>query len=94
MCHQLVAIVRQGTEFAVRRRVAELSTPELVAAVEAEPVSRAMAPELAPVLTHLDRLRFAGPGPAATDVTHSVAGARRVLRAAEQATHAQERRAS
>jgi hypothetical protein len=94
MCDQVVAIVRQGTQFAVRRRLADLSTPELVAALEAEPASRAVAPQLAPVLTHLDRLRFASHRPAGSEVTHSVAGARRVLRAAEDATRAEARRAS
>jgi hypothetical protein len=94
MCHQIVSIIRQGTQFAVGRRLEDLSTPEIVAAVDAEPAGRAVAPELGPVLAGLDRLRFASAKPGGPDIAQSVAGARRVLRAAETATHARERRAS
>lgn len=93
-CATVVTVLREGSQFAAAGRFPDLSTTEFVAAVAGTGPGREIAPELAPVLTELDTLRFAGPAVAAADVTRTVDRARRVLTMAEAATRAEERRAS
>lgn len=93
-CDAVAAVLRQGSQYAAGRPLADLSTSELVEAVAATAPGRDVAPALAPVLTELDALRFAGRAVEATDVGRSVERAREVLRLAEAATRAEERRAS
>lgn len=93
-CDAVAAVLREGSQYAAARRLADLSTTELVEAMTSSDAGRAVAPELAPLLTDLDGLRFAGRVLEAADVTRSVERARHVLTVAEAATRAEERRAS
>lgn len=93
-CDAVVAVLREGSQYAAARRLADLSTTELVDAVASTPVGREVAPDLAPVLIDLDGLRFAGRALESGDVTRSIDRARHVLTVAEAATRAEERRAS
>lgn len=93
-CDVVAAVLREGSQYAAARRLADLSTPELVQAMAASDAGRAVAPELAPVLVDLDGLRFAGRVLEPADVMRSVERARHVLSLAEAATRAEERRAS
>lgn len=94
LCHAVAAVLRQGSQYAADRQLADLSTTELVDAVATTGPGRTVAPALAPVLTDLDALRFAGRMVDASEVSRSVERARTVLRVAEAATRAEERRAS
>lgn len=93
-CDTVAAVLREGSQYAAARRLVDLSTTELVDAVAATAAGRTVAPELGPVLTDLDGLRFAGRVLEAVDVTRSIERARHVLTVAEAATRAEERRAS
>lgn len=93
-CDTVAAVLRQGSQYAAGRPLTDLSTTELVDAVAATTPGREVAPALAPVLSDLDALRFAGRAVETAAVTRSVDRAREVLRIAEAATRAEERRAS
>lgn len=93
-CDTVAAVLREGSQYAAAKRLVDLSTTELVQAMTTTDAGRAVAPELAPVLTDLDGWRFAGRAPAAADVAQAIERARHVLTVAEAATRAEERRAS